>query len=62
MNKGGLCIKGWSSATLLTHPDRLREPLVRRTDGTFEPAMRRVPPSGIASRALEATLRIADWS
>jgi assimilatory nitrate reductase catalytic subunit len=36
VNKGGLCIKGWSSATLLAHPERLLEPLVRRTDGAFE--------------------------
>lgn len=28
-NKGGLCQKGWTSTDLLTHPDRLRTPLVR---------------------------------
>lgn len=38
-NRGGLCQKGWTSADLLTSPDRLRTPLVRdrRTD-PFRPA------------------------
>ena len=31
-------------------------------EDTFDTAIRSVPPSGMASRALEATLRIADWS
>ena len=30
-NRGGLCQKGWTSAELLDHPDRLRTPLVRDT-------------------------------
>jgi assimilatory nitrate reductase catalytic subunit len=37
VNKGGLCIKGWTSASLLAHPDRLLQPLVRVGDGRFEP-------------------------
>lgn len=28
-NKGGLCRKGWTSAELLKHPDRVREPLLK---------------------------------
>ena len=28
-NKGGLCRKGWTAGTLLTHPDRLTTPLMR---------------------------------
>ena len=28
-NKGGMCQKGWTSAELLTHPERLTTPLVR---------------------------------
>ena len=28
-NKGGLCQKGWTSAELLSHPDRLTTPLMR---------------------------------
>ena len=33
VNKGGLCVKGWSAAATLNHPDRLRTPLVRTRDG-----------------------------
>ena len=29
VNNGQLCIKGWTSTTLLRHPDRLTEPLIR---------------------------------
>ncbi|WP_030167904.1 molybdopterin oxidoreductase family protein [Spirillospora albida] len=32
-NQGGLCQKGWSAASLLTVPDRLTTPLVRRAPG-----------------------------
>ena len=32
-NKGGLCRKGWTSADLLTHPDRLTTPLMRDGKG-----------------------------
>ena len=32
-NRGGLCSKGWSSAELLDHPERLLRPLVRATPG-----------------------------
>ena len=34
-NRGGLCQKGWTSAELLSSPERLRTPLVR--DGRSEP-------------------------
>ncbi|WP_305092142.1 molybdopterin oxidoreductase family protein [Prescottella sp. R16] len=36
-NRGGLCQKGWTSAELLRHPDRLTAPLVR-TAGGLRPA------------------------
>jgi assimilatory nitrate reductase catalytic subunit len=37
-NKGGLCRKGWTSAELLTHPDRLTTPLLRdRKGGDLRP-------------------------
>lgn len=36
-NRGGLCRKGWTSAELLRHPDRLTAPLARQADGTFVP-------------------------
>jgi assimilatory nitrate reductase catalytic subunit len=38
VNKGGLCIKGWTSAEALSHPERLRHPLVRSANGTLEEA------------------------
>lgn len=33
VNAGGLCRKGWTSAALLRHPERLRTPLVRESPG-----------------------------
>ncbi|WP_077489757.1 molybdopterin oxidoreductase family protein [Sinomonas mesophila] len=36
-NRGGLCRKGWTSAELLRHPDRVTEPLLRGEDGHFRP-------------------------
>ncbi len=36
-NRGGLCRKGWTSAELLRHPDRLREPLLKDDDGAHRP-------------------------
>jgi assimilatory nitrate reductase catalytic subunit len=36
-NRGGLCQKGWTSAQLLGHPERLTAPLVR-ADGVLRPA------------------------
>ena len=38
VNEGGLCVKGWSAAATLDHPDRLRAPLVRNASGRLEPA------------------------
>lgn len=38
-NRGGLCQKGWTSATVLRAPDRLTSPLLRGPDG--EPGPRR---------------------
>ncbi|GAB4099113.1 molybdopterin oxidoreductase family protein [Sinomonas halotolerans] len=36
-NRGGLCRKGWTSAELLAHPDRVTEPLLRSDDGVLRP-------------------------
>lgn len=45
-NRGGLCQKGWTSAELLRHPDRLTTPLVRVGDHlqptTWDDALDRV--------------------
>jgi assimilatory nitrate reductase catalytic subunit len=38
VNRGGLCVKGWTAAATLAHADRLREPLVRGSDGQLSPA------------------------
>ncbi|WP_211128955.1 molybdopterin oxidoreductase family protein [Sinomonas albida] len=37
-NRGGLCRKGWTSAELLRHPERITEPLVRDAEGVLRPA------------------------
>ncbi len=36
-NRGGLCRKGWTSATLLNHPGRVTEPLLKGDDGDPPP-------------------------
>jgi assimilatory nitrate reductase catalytic subunit len=38
VNRGSLCVKGWSASDTLTHPDRLRTPLIRDADGSLAPA------------------------
>ncbi|HTV03546.1 MAG TPA: molybdopterin-dependent oxidoreductase, partial [Luteitalea sp.] len=36
VNRGALCIKGWTSIDTIGHPDRLTAPLVRRPSGERE--------------------------
>ncbi|MGP4032500.1 molybdopterin oxidoreductase family protein [Pseudarthrobacter sp. 1C304] len=36
-NRGGLCRKGWTSASLLQHPGRVTEPLLKGADGVHRP-------------------------
>ncbi|MEK7214458.1 MAG: molybdopterin-dependent oxidoreductase, partial [Chloroflexota bacterium] len=38
VNRGALCVKGWTAAATLDHPDRLRSPLVRDAAGLLQPA------------------------
>src|SRR5262245_49142878 len=38
VNGGGLCVKGWTAAATLAHPERLREPLLRDASGSLRPA------------------------
>ena len=38
VNKGALCIKGWTATDTLRHPDRLLTPLVRNSAGELAPA------------------------
>lgn len=37
VNQGALCVKGWTAATTLSHPDRLLTPLARNARGTLVP-------------------------
>lgn len=37
VNRGALCVKGWSSPATLAHPERLLTPLARQTDDVFTP-------------------------
>src|SRR6478609_4802288 len=36
-NRGGLCRKGWTSASFLQHPGRVTEPMFKGPDGVFRP-------------------------
>ncbi|MDQ0851097.1 assimilatory nitrate reductase catalytic subunit [Arthrobacter sp. B3I9] len=36
-NRGGLCRKGWTSASLLNHSGRITEPLLKGADGVHRP-------------------------
>ena len=38
VNRGQMCIKGFTSAALIDHPQRLRTPLLRGEDGRLAPA------------------------
>ena len=56
VNKGALCIKGWTAAAPLAHPDRLLAPLVRSAAGdltptTWEDALGRVAAAFQKTRA-----------
>ena len=37
VNRGQMCIKGFTAADLLDHPKRLRSPLLRKSDGQLAP-------------------------
>lgn len=52
VNKGGLCIKGWSAGETLAHPDRLLTPLVRSDAGVLRPASWTAALDYIARRTL----------
>jgi predicted molibdopterin-dependent oxidoreductase YjgC len=36
VSKGKLCVKGWQGYSFVTHNDRLKEPLIRNKDGSFD--------------------------
>ena len=37
VNRGALCVKGWTAAATLKHPERLTAPLMRDDEGTLKP-------------------------
>ncbi|PYI65851.1 nitrite reductase [Arthrobacter livingstonensis] len=51
-NRGGLCRKGWTSAALLGHPERLTTPLLRADDGVLRPASWDVALGRVAAQLL----------
>ena len=57
VNRGQMCIKGFTSAELIQHPARLRSPLVRRKDGRLVPASWESALSFVAERLLELRAR-----
>jgi assimilatory nitrate reductase catalytic subunit len=50
VNEGGLCVKGWSAAATLDHPERLRMPLVRDDTGRLVPSTWEAALTRIANR------------
>src|SRR5437870_2885662 len=36
-NRGGLCRKGWTSASLLNHTGRVTQPMLKGSDGVHQP-------------------------
>ncbi|MDT7771247.1 MAG: assimilatory nitrate reductase catalytic subunit, partial [Pseudonocardiales bacterium] len=50
-NRGGLCQKGWTSAELLHHPERLTTPLLHGEPVSWETALDHVAGALIALRA-----------
>ena len=36
VSRGKLCVKGWQGHNFVQHPDRLKKPLIRQQDGSFQ--------------------------
>jgi assimilatory nitrate reductase catalytic subunit len=53
VNEGALCIKGWSAAEVVSHPDRLRQPLARDESGALAPVGWRYALDRLASAIAE---------
>jgi assimilatory nitrate reductase catalytic subunit len=52
VNRGQMCTKGFTSAELLDHPERVTTPLLREADGRFAPASWETALDFIAERLL----------
>jgi assimilatory nitrate reductase catalytic subunit len=57
VNRGQMCIKGFTSAALLDHDARVRSPLLRRRDGRLVPASWDSALSFVAERLLDLRAR-----
>lgn len=57
VNNGSLCIKGWTAAETLQHPERLTLPLVKATNGKFEAISWNAAFQLIASRFTELQIK-----
>ncbi|MGW4638416.1 molybdopterin oxidoreductase family protein [Sphaerisporangium sp. NPDC004334] len=55
-NRGGLCVKGWTAAELLDHPDRLLTPLVRAVPGDRRSPFRAAGWEEALDRTVEAII------
>ncbi len=53
VNRGQMCIKGFNSAALLDHPQRVLEPLMRNRAGMLQPATWDAALSYVAERLLD---------
>jgi assimilatory nitrate reductase catalytic subunit len=53
-NRGGLCKKGWTAAELIASPERILEPMLRQSDGSFAPVSWTEALDLIAERLTEA--------
>src|SRR5688572_21517249 len=62
VNRGQMCIKGFTSAQLLDHPARLRTPLLRNSAGQLVPASWDGALGFIAERLLELRARFGPSS
>ena len=56
VNRGALCVKGWTAAAALNHPERLTTPLVRDADG----ALRAASWNEALERVVEAIQRVQE--
>jgi assimilatory nitrate reductase catalytic subunit len=52
VNRGQMCIKGFTSGALLDHPERVRQPLLRQPNGRLAPVSWSVALDFIAERVL----------
>ena len=57
VNQGSLCIKGWTAADILNHPERITQPLAKVANGQFEAISWKAAFQLIASRFTEIQIQ-----